>query len=684
MAEPRATAATVRNLLDVYEARETTGRLAELHDLLVPTLQELSRALEYDRAFVAVMDMQHDGVQGLVGADVPDELVEALCEPGHPPGIMEESLRVGRPVRVDDVLRDSRIPERRREDYADGGLLSFAAVPLAQVPGVLVVSKDGPLTDGEINELLPYAGRLTAAVAERREAVRQRATGERHAVEKEWLWWMANAVPDPLVLFDQDHEILLRNIHAERLLAASPEDSEGKRRAIELNNFLLSAALSTFTLDQGAGLGRELTLVDPIEGNELLFEVIAQPATNLQTGETGLVAMLKDVTDLRRATETLQGTLEELGAAEEHARLERDRLNLVLKNVADPIVVTDAAGEIILRNQPAERLLQVASEEGVAGKAGVHLANEAKLSSFLLQLRLESSPARSGEIQLVDPETGEQLAVSVTATEVLDELGQTSTVVSVLHDLTQIRELERKTVEQQLSESEKMAAVGRLAATVAHEINNPLEAIQNALYLVVSSTPKDDPNYRFLEIADKETQRVSGIIQQMLGFYRPSPIAAASDLNEVIQGAIALLERQLRQHGVAVRYDATEELPPVLAPGDQLRQVFLNLFLNAQEAMPDGGTLSIATRLSRGTDTEFVAGSYAVVQVRDTGTGIAEEHLAHVFEPFYSTKRDSKGTGLGLWVSQGIIQNHGGSMRVSSRSGRGTTFTITLPVGHAE
>jgi signal transduction histidine kinase len=100
--------------------------------------------------------------------------------------------------------------------------------------------------------------------------------------------------------------------------------------------------------------------------------------------------------------------------------------------------------------------------------------------------------------------------------------------------------------------------------------------------------------------------------------------------------------------------------------------------------MPEGGTLSVVTRLSRGTDTEFVAGSYAIVQVRDTGTGIAEEHLAHVFEPFYSTKRDSKGTGLGLWVSQGIIQNHGGSMRVSSRSGRGTTFTITLPVGHAE
>jgi two-component system, NtrC family, sensor kinase len=214
---------------------------------------------------------------------------------------------------------------------------------------------------------------------------------------------------------------------------------------------------------------------------------------------------------------------------------------------------------------------------------------------------------------------------------------------------------------------------------VAHEINNPLEAIKNALYLVVSRTPPDDPNARFLELASKETERVSSIIQQMLGFYRPAVVKVPSSVNNVLEESVALLERELRRHGVRTELALDPSLPSVLAPPDQLKQVFLNLFLNAQQAMPNGGRLGISTRLSSETDTEYLAGRYVIVQIQDTGTGILEEHLPHIFEPFYSTKTEAKGTGLGLWVSHGIIQNHGGQINVRSRPGSGTTFTIALP-----
>jgi len=670
----------MHDLLELYETRESAARLTELHELVVPTLEEMADSLGYARAFVALVDPQQGGVQGAVGVNVPDEFVVAIRRVEDDlPGPLIESFTTGKPIRVDDALRDGRIAEGLRAYYVMFDLISFAAIPLLPASCVLVVSRDRPITEAEINELLPYAGRLVVIIEGRLEAKRVRESGEQHAIEKEWLWWMLNAVHDPSILTNEQNEIMLYNIHAERLLKPAPDYSDGKRRAIELNNFLLSAALSSFTLDQGAGQQRELTLVDPVEGAELLFEVICQSATNLRTGERGLVSVLKDVTDLRRAADQLQGTLEELRTAGDEAQRERDRLNLILSSVADPIVVTDAAGDIVLMNQPAGRLLQVAQPQHPAGTSTMHLANEARLSSFLSQLRLESSGVRQGEIQLVDPLTNEWLTMGVTATEITDELGQVNTVVSVLHDLTKIRELERRTLEQQLFESEKLAAVGRLAATVAHEINNPLEAIKNALYLVLSRVPTDDRNAHFLEIASKETERVSGIIQQMLGFYRPAVVKVPTSVNDVLQESVVLLERELRRHGVRTELQLDPTLPPVLAPPDQLKQVFLNLFLNAQQAMPSGGPLTISTRLSAETDTEFLAGRYVIVQIQDTGTGILEEHLPHIFEPFYSTKTDAKGTGLGLWVSHGIIQNHGGQINVRSRPGLGTTFTIALP-----
>ena len=672
----------MRDLLELYQNSETIHRLAELHQQVQPTLEELARTLGYQRAFVALVDPDLGAVQGTAGVNPPEDLLQLVSLAGGGEGPILESLRLGRPVRVDDALRDARIPESERAYYARFGMLAFAAIPLLPASSVLVVSKNASISEADVNELLPFAGRLVAAVAEQGEAQRQQESGEQYAVESEWLWWMANAVQDPIILSDEQNNILLQNTHAERLLTSRSEDSPGKQHAIALNQFLLTAALSSFTLDQGAALGRELTLVDPIEGGELLFEVICRSATNLRTGQRGLVSVLKDVTDLRRAAEELSHSFTELRVASEEAQQERDRLNLILAHVADPIVVTDPGGTVILMNRPAEKLLQSPAGAAVDGAATVYLANDAKLSFFLSQLGLEPTAARTGEIELIDPAGGQPRTMSVTATEVQDVLGQVTTVVSVLHDLTEGRELERRTVQQELAESQKLAAVGRLAAALAHEINNPLEAIKNSLYLLVSRTPEDDPNRRFLEIANKETERVSGIIRQMLGFYRPTAVRAPVEVNAVLDEALTLLEKQLRQLQISVRRDLDRRLPPILASADQLKQVFLNLLLNAQEAMPDGGILRIATRVPRETDAEFLLpGRCVLIQFQDAGSGISEENLHHIFEPFFSTKPKQRGTGMGLWVSLGIIQQHGGQMKVRSRLGRGTTFTIALPVG---
>ena len=674
----------MQDLLELYQQSETARRLADLHEQIQPTLEELVRILGHERAFVVLVDQVAGIVQGAVGIETPEALIEALSVATDEQDPILQSLRIGRPLRIEDALRDSRIPESERGYFARFGLTTFATVPLPPASSVLVVSGRTPITEAQVNELLPFAGQIIAAVSRRGEAKRQHDNGEQQAAESEWLWWMVNSVQDPIVLSDEHNNIVLQNVHAERLLTSRPDDSAGRRRAVELNNFLLSAALSSFTLDQGRALGRDLTLVDPIEGAEILFEVICRPATNLRTGQRGLTSVLKDVTDLRRAMEEVRHSLDELQRTGEHARQERDRLNLILAYVADPIVVTDPSGAIILMNQPAEKLLQSIDRSTSEPAATVYLSNDAKLSSFLSQLGLEGTDVRSGEIPLTDPSTGEPLTMSVTATEVRDALGQVTAVVSVLHDLTRIRELEQRRVEQELFESQKLAAEGRLAAAVAHEINNPLEAIKNSLYLLVSRTPEDDPNRQFLEIANNETRRVSEIIRQMLGFYRPKADKVPVDANRILDEALTLLERQLRQHHVNVARDFAPDLPSILASADQLKQVFLNLFLNAQEAMPSGGNLRIATRLSRETDTGFlITGRYILIFVQDWGMGIIEEDLRHIFEPFYSTKQKQRGSGLGLWVSLGIIQQHGGQMKVRSRPGHGTTFTIALPIGEA-
>jgi len=515
----------------------------------------------------------------------------------------------------------------------------------------------------------------------------QRGSSETAAAEKEWLWWMINAVADPVVVSDEQNAIVLQNKVAEKLFRAGHDDSAGRKRAVTMNNFLFTVSLSTWNLQQGGqgSRSRELTLVDPVEGGDLVFEVIAVPATNYRVGQRGMVAVLKNVTDLRQVTEELTRNVQRLHSADQEIRLERDRLDLILRSVPNPIIVIDNEDQIVSMNAAAQRVFSApATTPAPAVMSGrrseLSLRNSAKFTSFIAQLRLEPGARKIGELALVDPESQEDLEMAVTSTEIRDDAGISVATVSVMQDVGRLRELERRRLEQALFESEKLAATGRLAASIAHEINNPLEAIQNCLYLLVNKVPPDDPNFRFLDIARKETERMSRILRQMLGFYRPATAMAPTDVNALIEEADTLVAKRLRDRKVKLVKELDPELPQVVASIDQLKQVILNLLLNASESMAEGGSITVATQVYRDAGAGFLRADAIQIQIRDTGSGIAEEHMPHIFEPFFSTKGE-KGTGLGLWVSNGIIQSHGGSLQVRSRLGVGTTFSITLPIG---
>lgn len=238
---------------------------------------------------------------------------------------------------------------------------------------------------------------------------------------------------------------------------------------------------------------------------------------------------------------------------------------------------------------------------------------------------------------------------------------------------TELRAYIRQVEESQraLIQAEKMAIAGRLTASIAHEINNPLQSVRNCLHLAGRQelSPEDRQNY--LGLAQAELERLMHTVQRMLDYYRPAALdRKAVDLNELIQKVLALLSRQLSEANIEVKPHYSSRMKPVFVVADQIQQVLLNLCLNAMEVMPDGGTIFIETVLRK---------NIVEIMVEDTGPGVALEQRERIFEPFVSTKEG--GTGLGLAVSYGIISAHGGNLELVSAPGRGACFRITLPAG---
>jgi hypothetical protein len=234
---------------------------------------------------------------------------------------------------------------------------------------------------------------------------------------------------------------------------------------------------------------------------------------------------------------------------------------------------------------------------------------------------------------------------------------------------------DRAELEQRLVQADKLSSIGLLAAGVAHEVNTPLAVISTYAQMLAKQVAEDSQKSLILDKIAKQTFRASEIVNSLLNFSRTSTTSFGEiNLNRVIQETLSLLEHQLQKSGVQLKTDLAADLQTIHGNGGKLQQVFLNLFLNARDAMPGGGTLEVRT---------WADGARARIEVSDTGTGIAPENMHRIYDPFFTTKTARKGTGLGLSVTYGIIQEHGGSIEVSNRPGSGARFRIDLPFSAA-
>jgi PAS domain S-box-containing protein len=259
------------------------------------------------------------------------------------------------------------------------------------------------------------------------------------------------------------------------------------------------------------------------------------------------------------------------------------------------------------------------------------------------------------------------LTVNFSITSLLDKTGAARGRLIIIDDIT-----DRIRLEDQLVQNEKLTSIGLLAAGVAHEVNTPLAVISSYSQMLRKQIPPGDSGFKLLEKITAQTFRASEIVNNLLSFSRMNAAEFSTvNIHKVINDTLSLLEHPLKTSRVRVNANLLAEAPTVTGNAGKLQQVFLNLFLNARDAMPDGGALDVRTAI--------VDGRIEIV-VTDSGAGISREHIKKIYDPFFTTKTAGKGTGLGLSVSYGIVQEHGGSISVESNVGRGTSFRLDFPL----
>jgi two-component system NtrC family sensor kinase len=352
-------------------------------------------------------------------------------------------------------------------------------------------------------------------------------------------------------------------------------------------------------------------------------------------------------------------------------------LSKLIESTVDGIIVTNMKGDILIFNKGAENILGYKAEE-VVGKMNIRSIYPRGVAKEVME-KLKS-PDFGGVGKLTSfpiihqRKDGELIEGDLSASIIYDENGEEIASVGVFKDLRERLGIERELqkMREALLQSEKLAAMGRLTSQIAHELNNPIYGIMNTLELLRTEIPPESKRRKILELSLSETQRLAEMLRNMLSFSKPEEEKRRPvKINELVEGILLVMEKQMKEANIKMETHFDDGIPEVMASTNQMRQVMLNMLKNAKEAMPKGGTLTVRTNRED---------NKVLIHIQDTGVGIPEEIRSKIFEAFFTTKQKVKGVGLGLSVCYGIIKGHGGEIKVESEEGKGTTFTISLPI----
>lgn len=410
-------------------------------------------------------------------------------------------------------------------------------------------------------------------------------------------------------------------------------------------------------------LRKDGTPIDVFAAVSLLKNSTGQPV--------GAVAVHRDITERKRAEQQLATAYARLSDLNIRLRQHMDLLHILFDGLEDGLLLLDSSGVVQIINRALAALLDSDPDVLVGVNwfdfcARVHPWFPNHILLYTVQdhrhhHRRERITLPDKQVRIVDMHTF----------PVMNYDRQIGQIILHVVDVTERLEFQKLVIEH-----ETFVASGRLAAAVAHEVNTPLQAIQNFLYLARQAS--DAKREEYLTLVNGEIQRISAILTQLLDLYRDHHSPDQVDINTLVSRVLFLASGTLAKHRIVVERLFAPDLPAIFGRGDQLTQVVLNLIMNAVDAMPDGGTLKVQTYLISHLSADQPAHASIGLDFTDTGIGIKEHDLVRIFDPFFTTK--SNGTGLGLAISRKIIEQHLGTISVRSSVGCGTTFTITLPI----